>query len=620
MPPMRQRANEKAKDTKKAIHHLIQYIHNYLPVFIVSFILGAIGAILIVIGPKFLEQISNLLYDAIKGLSQTHVWVDVDIKKVASLAIQLMIIYVVSALITFITNIVLARVTLSISKKMRGDLEKKINKVPLSYFSKTTYGEVLSRITNDVDTITDALNNSIGSLITAICQFVACIIMMFSTDVSMAFTAIVSSVVGFMIMFFIVSRSQKYFSLRQKALGTLNGYIEEIYAGHSVVRAYNANQEVKDHFVTLNNEMKRANFKSQFISGMMPSLMTFIGNLGYVAVCVVGALEVKKGIIEFGVISAFIVYVRLFTQPLSTISQGFTQIQSCLAASERVFNFLEEKELENEDEKEGTIDNAQGNVTFSHVRFAYDDAPDHIIIQDFSCQVKAGQKVAIVGPTGAGKTTLVNLLMRFYEPISGEILIDGKKTSDYSREMIHSLFGMVLQETWLFEGTVKENLVFNRKNIPEEAILQACKACGIHSFIQSLPQGYNTILNEDTSLSAGQKQLFTIARAMIQNSPMLILDEATSNVDTRTEILIQNAMDQLTASRTSFVIAHRLSTIKNADLILVLKDGDIIEQGNHDELMKKNGFYAILYNSQFDEENDGSIDSMIAQQRLKKQN
>ncbi len=617
MPPMRQRANEKAKDSRKAFHRLVQYVHQYLPIFIFSFVLGAVGAVLIVIGPKFLEKISNLLYDAIKQFSSTHIWVDVDIKKVASLAIQLMTIYVVSALIAFITNIILARVTLKISKRMRSDLERKINKVPLSYFSKTTYGDVLSRITNDVDTITDALNNSIGSLITAICQFIACIIMMFSTDVSMAVTAIISSVLGFFIMFAIVAKSQKYFAMRQKALGALNGYIEEMYSGHSVVRAYNANSEVKERFVSLNSEMKHANFKSQFISGMMPSLMTFIGNLGYVAVCVVGALEVKNGTIEFGVISAFIVYVRLFTQPLSTISQGFTQIQSCMAASERVFDFLEEKELENEEDKDGVLDNVKGNVTFSHVRFAYDDAPDHIVIQDFSCQIKAGQKVAIVGPTGAGKTTLVNLLMRFYEPISGEILIDNKKTSDYTREMIHSLFGMVLQETWLFEGTVKENLVFNRTDVSDETIKKACKACGIHSFIKSLPQGYDTILNEDTSLSAGQKQLFTIARAMIQNSPMLILDEATSNVDTRTEILIQNAMDQLTSSRTSFVIAHRLSTIRNADLILVMKDGDIIEQGNHDELMMKNGFYATLYNSQFDEENDGSIDSMIAQQKLK---
>ena len=412
-------------------------------------------------------------------------------------------------------------------------------------------------------------------------------------------------------MIVIIKVSQKYFKARQVSLGALNGYIEEMYSGHDVVRVSNANKEVKEKFVTYNKAVRKANLMSQLLSGMMPTLMTFIGNIGYVAVCIVGAIRVINGDITFGVISAFLVYVRLFTQPLSSLSQGASSLQSFMAASERVFGFLNEVELEDESDKVAKIEHVEGNVKFDHVAFSYDDAPDKIVIKDFSCQVKKGQKVAIVGPTGAGKTTLVNLLMRFYEPIRGSISIDGINIKDMKREDVHSLFSMVLQDTWLFEGTIKENLAFNTPNVSDEKIKEACKECGISEFIESLENGYDTVLNDNTSLSIGQKQLFTIARAMIQDSPMLILDEATSNVDTRTEILIQKAMDQLTSNRTSFVIAHRLSTIKNADVILVLKDGDIIEQGNHQELLAKNGVYASLYNSQFDEGNDGAIDTAM---------
>lgn len=611
MPRGHMQINQKAKNSKEASRQLIRYIKPYLPLIIISLVLAAVGAILTVLGPDKLKEITNIISDAFTSLKETHIWTEIPLKDIATVAISLLIIYVMSAICTFFTSFILARVALKVSKKLRSDLERKINKVPLSYFSRNTYGDVLSRITNDVDTIIDTLNNSISSVVSAICQFVSCVILMFVTDAPMALTAILSTILGFVLMFVIINVSQKYFKARQVSLGALNGYIEEMYSGHDVVKVSNANKEVKEKFVTYNKAVRKANLMSQLLSGMMPTLMTFIGNIGYVAVCIVGAIRVINGDITFGVISAFLVYVRLFTQPLSSLSQGASNLQSCMAASERVFGFLNEVELEDESGKVAKIENVEGNVTFDHVAFSYDDAPDKIVIKDFSCQVKKGQKVAIVGPTGAGKTTLVNLLMRFYEPISGSISIDGINIKDMKREDVHSLFSMVLQDTWLFEGTIKENLTFNTPNVSEKKIKEACKECGISEFIESLENGYDTVLNDNTSLSIGQKQLFTIARAMIQDSPMLILDEATSNVDTRTEILIQKAMDQLTTNRTSFVIAHRLSTIKNADVILVLKDGDIIEQGNHQELLAKNGVYASLYNSQFDEGNDGAIDTAM---------
>ena len=611
MPRGHMQINQKAKNSKEATRQLIRYIKPYLPLIIISLVLAAVGAILTVLGPDKLKEITNIISDSFTSFKNNHIWTDIPLKDIAVVATSLLIIYAISALCTFFTSFILARVALKISKKLRSDLERKINKVPLSYFSRNTYGDVLSRITNDVDTIIDALNNSISSVVSAICQFVFCVVMMFVTDAPMALTAILSTILGFVLMFVIIKVSQKYFKARQESLGTLNGYIEEMYSGHDVVRVSNASEEVKTKFITYNKAVRKANLMSQLLSGMMPTLMTFIGNIGYVAVCIVGAIRVINGDITFGVISAFLVYVRLFTQPLSSLSQGASNLQSCMAASERVFNFLNEVELEDESDKVAKIENVKGNVEFNHVAFSYDDAPDRIIIKDFSCQVKQGQKVAIVGPTGAGKTTLVNLLMRFYEPISGSISIDGINIKDMKREDVHSLFSMVLQDTWLFEGTIRENLAYNTPNVSDEKIKRACEECGISEFIESLENGYDTVLNDNTSLSIGQKQLFTIARAMIQDSPMLILDEATSNVDTRTEILIQKAMDQLTSNRTSFVIAHRLSTIKNADVILVLKDGDIIEQGNHQELLAKNGVYASLYNSQFDEENDGSIDSAM---------
>lgn len=602
---------QKAKNNKEAFKKLVKYIKPYITVFVIAVILGICSAILTIIGPSKIGEITNLMQAPFESLKETGVLGKMDLEGITKLGITLLIIYGCSFIISLVMNIMLQRLTLKISKVLRKDLIEKVNKVPLSYYNFHNIGDILSRFTNDVDTIVTSLNNSLGSLVCAICQFIGCIIMMFVTSGTMALTAILSSLLGFIIIILIMKSSQKYFILRQTALGSLNGYIEEMYSGHGVIRACGADNQVKNEFVEYNQKVKKANFMSQFLSGMMPSLMTFVGNLGYVAVCIVGAINVMKGNYQFGIITSFIIYVRLFTQPLSTFSQSMTQIQSCMASSERVFNFLDEEEVEDESNKNKVIANPRGEVEFKHVTFAYADEPTKTIIKDFSCFVKPGQKVAIVGPTGAGKTTIVNLLMRFYEIQGGEILIDGVNEKELTRENVHSLFGMVLQDTWLFEGTVKENLVFNKENVSDEEIIKACKACGIYQYIMNLPNKFDTVLTETTSLSAGQKQLFTIARAMIQNSPMLILDEATSNVDTRTEIVIQNAMDKLTENRTSFVIAHRLSTIKNADLILVLKDGDIIEQGTHEELLEQKGFYEKLYNSQFDESNDGSVDSVI---------
>lgn len=523
-------------------------------------------------------------------------------KIIKSITLTLIILYVISALFIFIQSILMTDVANKFAKKLRSRISVKINKLPLKYFDKSLSGDILSRVTNDVDTIAQSMNQSLASLVSAITLFIGSIIMMFYTNYIMALTAIISSLLGFVFMFMILSKSQKYFTKRQVELGKLNGHIEEVYSGLNVVKVYNGKRESDEKFDELNKNVYECNRKSQFLSGLMMPIMNFIGNFGYVAVCIVGAILVSREIITFGVIVAFITYVRLFTNPLSQIAQGFTALQSTAAASERVFEFLDEPELEKEEvSKTLEKEKVNGEIDFEHVKFGYDT--DKMIIKDFSAKIKPGQKVAIVGPTGAGKTTMVNLLMRFYEINNGDIKIDGISTKDLSRENIHELFTMVLQDTWLFNGTIKENIIYNNKNITDEQVIEVCKKVGIHHFIKTLPNGYDSVISDIDSISSGQRQLLTIARGMIDNKPLLILDEATSNVDTRTEELVQKAMDKLSEGKTSFIIAHRLSTIKNADLILVMKDGNIIEQGSHSDLIKGNGFYANLYNSQFDSVN-----------------
>ena len=523
-----------------------------------------------------------------------------DMTKIKKISLFLACLYIVSALLSFIESIIMTSVSNNFARKLRGRISVKINKLPLKYFDKNQTGDILSRVTNDVDTIAQSMNQSLSSLVSAITLLLGTILMMFITNWIMALTAISASLIGFSIIFVVLSKSQKYFAARQKELGKLNSHIEEVYSGLLVVKAYNGKKEADFKFNEYNEKVYDANRKSQFLSGLMQPIMSFIGNFGYVAVCIVGALLVLHDSITFGVIIAFITYVRLFTSPLMQIAQAFTSLQSTAAASERVFEFLDEEEMSLETNKTKMLDKSKvkGNITFDHVSFGYDK--DRTIIKDFTASVKDGQKIAIVGPTGAGKTTMVNLLMKFYEINKGDILIDNVSINDLTRENVHSLFTMVLQDTWLFNGTVKENIVYNRENISDEMVKEVCDTVGLTHFIKTLPNGFDSVIGENDSVSAGQRQLLTIARGMIEDSPFLILDEATSNVDTRTEELVQKAMDKLTEGRTSFIIAHRLSTIKNADLILVMKDGNIIETGNHDELMKKNGFYADLYNSQFE--------------------
>ena len=524
----------------------------------------------------------------------------IDMERVKSIGLTLVAFYVGSAILSFGQQFIMATVTQNVTKQLRSDISGKINRLPMAYYNKTSTGDVLSRVTNDVDMISQSMNQSIGNLVSAVALFFGSLIMMFKTNVIMTLTAVIATMIGFGLMSLITSHSQKYFSRQQANLGALNGHIEEIYSGHTVVKAYNGEKNAKKVFDELNNNLRDSAFKAQSLSGLMQPLMAFIGNFGYVAVCVMGAVLTMKGYIGFEVIVAFMMYIRLFTQPLAQIAQATQSLQSAAAAGERVFAFLGAEEMSDESGKTEKLGKAEGYVDFEHVKFGYEDT-DKIIIHDFSAKAKPGQKIAIVGPTGAGKTTLVNLLMRFHEIQSGDIKIDGISTRDMKREEVRSQFCMVLQDTWLFEGTVRENLVYNTENVSEEKIEAACKAVGLDHFIRTLPHGYDTILNDQVSLSQGQKQQLTIARAMIADKPMLILDEATSSVDTRTELQIQKAMDALMQNRTSFVIAHRLSTIKNADLILVLKDGDIIESGNHEELLAKGGFYADLYNSQFDQ-------------------
>lgn len=520
--------------------------------------------------------------------------------KIKDIAILLACLYIISAIFSYIEGLSMIKVANGYAKRLRTSISEKINRLPLKFFDHNLSGDILSRVTNDVDTIAQSLNNSLPTLVSASTLFIGSIIMMFVTNYIMAITAIVSSLIGFVLMFIILGKSQKYFTRRQTELGNLNGYIEEIYSGLNVVKTCNAKEETTLEFDKLNDKLYDCNRKSQFLSGLMQPIMSFIGNFSYVAVCVVGALLVSKNMISFGTIVAFIMYVRLFTNPLSQIAQAMTSLQTTAAASERIFGLLEDEEMSSEDNITKKLDKnkVKGNIEFKNVKFGYDD--DKVIINDFTAKVKAGQKVAIVGPTGAGKTTMVNLLMKFYDINDGDILIDGTSIRDIKRSNVHDLFTMVLQDTWLFNGTVKENIIYNQKHVSDKKVEEVCKIVGVDHFIKTLPDGYDSVISDNDSVSSGQRQLLTIARGMISDSPFLILDEATSNVDTRTEELVQKAMDKLMENRTSFIIAHRLSTIKNADLILVMKDGNIIEQGNHNTLMKKNGFYANLYNSQFE--------------------
>ena len=523
-----------------------------------------------------------------------------DFAAIKSIALFLAIVYVASAVFSFFQHFIMATVSNNFAKELRSKIITKINKLPLRYFDRNSTGDILSRVTNDVDTVAQTMSQSIGSLVGAITLVIGSVLMMFITNWILALCAIVSSLLGFSIMAVILKKSQKYFVERQEELGNMNGHIEEIYSGHNVVKVYNGKRESDEKFDKLNDKVFNAIRKSQFLSGLMQPIMMFIGNFSYVVICVVGAVLVTNDVISFGVIVAFIVYVRLFTNPLSQIAQAMTSLQSAAAASERIFEFLEEGEMSDESKLTKVLkkEEVKGNVEFDHVKFGYDES--RMIIKDFSAKVKPGQKIAIVGPTGAGKTTMVNLLMKFYEINSGDIKIDGVSINELTRDNIHELFTMVLQDTWLFSGTIRENIIYNQENISDYEMKQVCKVVGVDHFIKSLPKSYDSLIEDNDSISSGQKQLITIARGMLDKAPFLILDEATSNVDTRTEELVQKAMDKLMEGKTSFIIAHRLSTIKNADLILVMNEGNIIEQGNHEELMKQNGFYANLYNSQFE--------------------
>ena len=585
---------EKAKDFKSALKRLFRELKKFRIFIYVALVLAILSSVLSISAPNKLSDLTDEISKGLMGM--------MDMNKVKSISLFLVCIYVCSSLFNFIQAICMTDVANKFAKSLRSRISTKINKLPLKYFDKHQAGDTLSRVTNDVDTIAQSMNQSLASLVSSSTLFLGTIIMMFATNWIMAITAIASSVIGFSGMILILKNSQKYFTARQTELGNLNGHIEEIYSGLNVVKVYNGKRESDKKFDEYNKKVYDANRKSQFLSGIMQPLMVFIGNFGYVAVCIVGALLVMKNVISFGVIVAFITYVRLFTSPLSEIAQAMTSLQSTAAASERVFEFLDEKEMENQDKITKVLnkDEVKGKIEFENVVFQYEDN-DKPTIKNFTATAMPGQKVAIVGPTGAGKTTMVNLLMKFYGINSGDIKIDGISTKKLTRENIHDLFTMVLQDTWLFDGTIKENIIYNRENISDEKVKEICKEIGLHHFIKTLPKGYDSHLSENDSVSAGQRQLLTIARGMMEDSPFLILDEATSNVDTRTEELVQKAMDKLTEGKTSFIIAHRLSTIKNADLILVMKDGNIVEQGNHDELMKQNGAYAELYNSQFDE-------------------
>lgn len=583
----------KPKNFKNAMLQLFSFCKKYWPLIIISIVLATISSVLAVIGPNKLKDLTNYISAGLRA--------PMDINAILNITYVLIAIYLTQCVFMSIQHILMVKVSQNASKELRTEIDKKINRVPIKYIDSNAHGDLLSRVTNDVDTIASGLNNSVATLVHALTLLVATLVMMFITNAILAVTTIVCSLLGFLLVAVIMSKSQKYFDAQQRQLGELNGHIDEIYTGHNIVKIYNATDEESQKFNCLNQNLYKSAFKSQFLSGLMMPLMGFIGNFGYVSVCVVGAMLVVDGKSDIGTIMAFIMYSRLFTNQLTQLSESFAYLQSTASASERVFEMLNATEMQDESSKTTKLlpQNVKGEVEFSHINFGYD--PDRQIIKDFSIKIKPGQKVAIVGQTGAGKTTMVNLLMRFYEVNSGNIYIDGINTKDLTRQNIHELFGMVLQDTWLFDGTLRQNLVFNKTDVTEKQICDACKATGLEHFIKTLPQGLDTNLDNTLTVSAGQKQLFTIARAMIQNSPMLILDEATSSVDTRTEILIQQAMDKLTQGRTSFVIAHRLSTIKNADVIIVMQNGEIIETGNHQTLLAKNGAYAKLYNSQFEE-------------------
>ena len=584
------RVMEKPKDFRNAMLELIRYLKKFLTPLLLAFSCAVIGVVLTLFGPDMLSRITNLIED---GMTARNLDMDAIIR-CSLLALSF---YLGSSLLTFTQSIILSRTTQNIQRHMRNDISRKLNRIPLKRFDSASFGDLLSRVTNDVDTIGMSLNHSVCDVVTAAATFIGCILMMLLTNVWLTFISLFCCVGGFAAMKVIIGKSQKFFSRRQRYLGQMNGHIEEMYAGHIIVKAYNGEAESRAEFDRLNTALYENNWKSQFLSGIMNPIMEFLGNLGYVAVCVAGSIMVKYGFIRFGTVIAFILYVRMFMQPMNMVSMAATSLQSAAAAAERVFAFLREDEMEDESVKTKPLVCTKGEVVFDHVRFGYD--PDRIILKDFSATIRPGQKVAIVGPTGAGKTTLVNLLMRFYELNSGSIYIDGTNIRDVSREEVHKQFCMVLQDTWLFEGTIRENIVYSKENVSHEQVVRACEAVGLHRFIKSLPKGYDTVLTDDSNLSAGQRQLMTIARAMIEDAPLLILDEATSSVDTRTEQIVQNAMDALTQGRTSFTIAHRLSTIRNADVILVMKDGDIVETGTHDQLLERNGFYADLWTSQF---------------------
>ena len=595
-------AVEKPQDFGGVMKKLVHFCRHYIPAIIVALVLGAIGTVCQIVGPDKLKDMTNEIANGLPALvNGKPVLGAIDMDAVAHIAWLLVALYVGYAVLCYVQSWMMANVTQRTAQELREAISVKINKLPLRYFDKVSYGDVLSRITNDVDAIGQTLGQSVGSLITSVTLFVGALIMMFYNNVIMTVCAIASSLVGLLIMGAIMKVSQKYFSRQQIALGDVNGHVEEMYAGHTVVKAYCGEADSIRAFEKYNGDLYDSGWKSQFLSGLMMPLMNFVGNFGYVVVCVVGAVLAMDGKIEFGVIVAFMMYIRLFTQPLSQFAQAFQNLQRCAAASERVFSFLEEPEMADESDKQALLGvngkPVRGDVEFSHVKFGYD--PSKTIINDFSASVKSGQKVAIVGPTGAGKTTMVNLLMRFYEISGGSIAIDGVDTKSVPRWNVHDQFSMVLQDTWVFRGTVRENIAYSKPDVTGKQIEDACKAVGLHHYIMSLPNGYDTVLDDKATLSQGQKQLLTIARAMVEDAPILILDEATSSVDTRTEELIQKAMDALTVDRTSFVIAHRLSTIRDADMILVMNHGDIVESGTHEELLAKGGFYADIYNSQF---------------------
>lgn len=594
----RQTVNEKPKKFKKTLKEMAGYLKPYFPLILIAVVASVIATILQIIGPDKLKLITD---EITKGLPKIvkgkPVVTAIDMDSVKSITLMLLIFYLSSLVLNLLQRFIMADVTQKISKSFREKIAVKINKLPFSYFDNTTFGDILSRVTNDVDTISQSLNQSVGALLTSIVMLIGTVVMMIYNSGILTITTILSSLVGFVFITIIMKKSQKYFKEQQQNLGDINGQIEEVYTGHNVIKAYNAGARAVDEFEQTNTKLYTSAWKSQFLSGLMMPIMQFAGNFSYVMVCIVGGALAINGKISFGVIVAFMIYVRLFTNPLSDIAQSFNTLQRAAAAGERVFEFLNEKELEEENVTE-KLDRAKGEVEFKNVRFGYD--PEKIIIKDFSVKVNQGEKIAIVGPTGAGKTTIVNLLMRFYEINDGQILVDGIDTKNLSRENLRDQFCMVLQDSWVFEASVRENITFGEKDITDEELINVCKRVNLDHFIRTLPQGYDTILNDKQSLSQGQLQLLTIARAMVSHAPMLILDEATSSVDTRTEIIVQDAMDELAKGRTSFVIAHRLSTIKNADLILVMKDGDIVEKGKHDELLKRDGFYAQLYNAQFE--------------------